>query len=169
MTAVRAAGWHKWMLSVSSSNLWDAGVRSTDPLRKSMGTQIPECSFLIPIPPPPRSPLKWGRSIGEIEPVWWSLELLPGSFPTLLKLLKPKWGFFKHPTAELEDKLLVGVQRWLAFQVEQAPHKIHLQLSSIKTVVWGGSSDLHIQNILFLCLPLREEFQNHTSVSLGVS
>lgn len=156
------------MLSVSSSNLSDAGVRSTDPLRKNMGTQSPERSFRIPIPPPPpRSPLKGGRRTDEMQPVWQCIKLLPGSFPTLLKLLKPKWGYLKHPTAELEVKLVVGVQRWLAFQVEQAPHKICLKLSSNKTLVWGGGSDLQIQTTLFLHLPLPEEFQNHATVSLG--
>lgn len=155
------------MLSVSSSKLSDAGVRPTGRLRRNMGTQIPECTFLIHITTPSLSPLKWGGSISEIQPVWWRLKLLPGSFPTLLKLLKPKWGFFKHPTAELEVKLVVGVQRWLAFQVERAPHKIYLKLSSIKTLVWGGGSDLHTQTTQFLYLLLPEEFQNQASVSPG--
>lgn len=141
------------MLCVSSSNLSDAGVRSMGSLRKNMRTQITEHSILIPITPPSLSPLKWGMSAGEIQPLWWKITLLPESFPTLLKLLKPKWRLFKHLTANIEVKV-VGVQRWLTFQVEQAPQKIYLKLSLIKILVWGRRGDLCIQNNLY-CLYLK--------------
>lgn len=145
------------MLSVSSSNLSDAAVRSTGCLRKSMGTQIPQRSFLIPLTPLSLPSLKCSRRRSYFSQCDRPKDCFQGSFPKLVKLLKPEWGFCKNI-------LLLGWRLsslWTLrcgwyFQEEQDPHKVHVRLPSTKILDW--TSVLHIQNTLLLYLFV---FQNH--------